>query len=252
MNRYRSFLAFFVSLTALLWSGASLAGAPAQISRRTLAPVHAFEPAAARGEVSEIRKALAVAKSKSAGVPAPPAPKPNAVPAGDRVRNAYLLRSPDSAVTKMASRLEGKNPLVLSAAQFEKSAGVLPRAGEGGPAAVASARVYRDSGLIEMRLGDRTEMMTLELSPGVVVDEAGLSRSIGQARKLLFQGTRRPDTIVQRPDGTFVIKAGAVQILDPRAERLRVEKDRRLVRRLLPRGVQKKLSRRSGVTLRGS
>lgn len=249
MSRYRSFLAFVVALTALVWTGTSQAGAPSQISRRTLAPVHAFEPTAPRGEVTEIRHALAVENSQRAGVPAPPAPKPNAIPAGDRVRNAYLLRSPDSAVTKMASRLEGKNPLVLSAAQFEKSAGVLPRANEGAKASVASARVYRESGLIELRLGDRTEMMTLQLSPGVAVDPAGLKSSIGQARKLLFQGTRRPDTIVQKPDGTFIIKAGSVQILDPRTERLRVKKDLRVVQRKLPARPRQKAPRGRRITL---
>lgn len=232
MNRYRWLIAFLLSLAALFGSSESRAGAPAHISRRTLAPVHAFQPAAARGEVSQIQSALAAAKSKQAGVPAPPAPKPMALPAGDRVRNAYVLRSPDSAVTKMTSRLQGRDPLVLSDAQFEKNAGVLPRATSAttaSPTGAASARVYQDKGLIELRLSNRTEMITLELTPGVPVDQARLQKSIGEARRLLFQGTRRPDTIRQTADGKFVVQAGSVQVLDPRADRARNKEDRRLV-----------------------
>lgn len=243
MNRARPFFLLLFTLAAALFSGGSLAGVPEHVSQRTLAPVHSFVPEAARGEVREVRQDVAAAQSGPGAPVEPPASKPARFGPGERVRNVYLLRSPDSAIGKMASRLEGKDPIVLSAAQFEKNEAVLPKASEtqpgprtGKPGKAVAARVYKDRGVVELQLPGRTELLTLELRPGVPVDQAQLRTTIGAAHRLLFEGPRRPDRIQQTAGGQFVVYSGAVQVIDPRADLLRARRqDRRIVLRTPPR-----------------
>jgi hypothetical protein len=225
VSRARLFLPLMLSLAAVLFGGPSLAGLPEHVAERTLAPVHAFEPDAARGEVGQVRRAVAGARGEPGAAP-PPGSKP---PPGKTVHNAYLMPSPGSAIEKMSSRLAGKEPLVLSATQFEKNGAVLPKAPAAPPAGKVTSRVFEGKGLIEIQLPSHTELMTLELRPGVAVDNAQLQKSIGEARQQLFQGPRRPDRIQQMPNGTFKIYSGSVQIVDPRADRLRPRTDRRIV-----------------------
>jgi hypothetical protein len=236
VNRARLFFTLLLSLAALLFGGHSLAGLPKQIDKRTLAPVHAFVPDAPRGEVSQVRRAVADVRNEGGGSPPPPAHKPAATgEAGDRVRNVYLMPSPGSAIGKMLSRLEGKAPIVLTAGQFEKNSAVLPKETAAPPAGKVITRVFQGKGIIEIQTASHTHLVTVELRPNVPVDQPQLQKSMGEVRRLLFQGTRPPDRIQQMPNGTFRIYSGSVQVIDPRADRLRPRADRRVVLKTPPR-----------------
>jgi hypothetical protein len=199
---------------------------PEHLTERTLAPVHAFVPDAARGEVSQVRRSLAVARAEHGAASLPPEPRPEP---GKTIHNAYLLPSPGSAIEKMSSRLVGKEPMILSKAQFEKNGAVLPRATAAPPVGKVTYRVFAVKGLVEIQLPSHSELITLDLSPGVPVNEAQLRRSIGDMSQQLFEGPRRPDRIQQMPDGTFKIQTGSIQVIDPRADRIRRATDRRVV-----------------------
>lgn len=231
MNRARLFFPLLLSLATFLFGGLCLAGLPKHVAERTLAPVHGFVPGAARGEASQVRRAVAAGPSERGTAPPPESTPATAGQPGKTIHNVYMLPSPDSAIAKMSSRLVGKEPIVLSAAQFEKNAAVLPKATAAPPSGKVTSRVFEGKGIIEIQLRSHTEVITLELSPGVRVDKAQLQRSIGEVRQQLFQGSRRADGIRQMPDGTFMIYSGSVQVIDPRADRLRLRPrtDRRIV-----------------------
>lgn len=228
MKRTNVVFALLLSISALLISGLSSAGAPKHIGTRTLAPVHAFDPGAAKVEVSELRAARSeqqaarsAGKGGGDGPPAPPPVRAAAAP-GEPVRNAYFLPSPHSALEKMVTRLEGKQPLVLSAEQFAKGPAALPKATAKPPAGKTAVRVDKKKGIVEIQMANRTELLSLELTPGVPVDEARLQQSVQSAHGRLFVGHRRPDKIKQLPDGRFEIHMGSVKFTDPKANRIKV------------------------------
>ena len=229
MNRARLFFPLMLSLAAVLFSGLCFAGLPEHVAERTLAPVHGFEPGAARAEVSQVLRSPAAGPSERGIAPPPKSTLATAGQPGKTIHNVYMLPSPGSAIAKMTNRLAGKEPIVLSAAQFEKNGAILPKATVAPPSGKVTSRVFAGKGIIEIQLPSHTELITLELSPGVRMNNAQLQRSIGEVRQQLFQGSRRADRIQQMPDGTFQIYSGSVHVVDPRADRLRFPKDRRIV-----------------------
>lgn len=227
MSRARLFFALLFSVAALLFSAVGYAGGPSRLSERKLAPARTFRPDAPKGEVAQLKHAAAAAKSQHQGLPPPPPPPPKQ---GQAVHNAYLAPTAGTALTRMSSRLEGKKPLAMAAKHFEENAAILPKA-ETPKAGAKAATVYKDKGVVLIPVGETSYLLTLKLAEGVKIRDAELQKAVSAAPAALFSGPLPPDTIVQMPDGTFVLQVSSVRPKDPRANPMRRKTGRYLVLR---------------------
>jgi hypothetical protein len=220
------------SLALVLFATPSAAGRPASLEHRVLAPVRSADSAATVLPASEIRQAFARA-AESESATAPQAASRVAVEtAPARVENVYPMASEGAALKKMAARLQGKDPIVLSSEQVHVDSLALAKPAKAVPAGQVRVTVDRTRGVILLELADRTEIVKLETSAKIPLDNAALQRGINDVQKGMLRGFRRPDRLQQQPDGSFKVFSDAVAIADPtRADRRILRKRDRIVLR---------------------